>query len=302
MESREFIHLEGCINPGNSITTLPAGLTPKQCAKECLDHGSECVGFEYFTQDDHCVLVSMLDTDGCDNEAAKVNTYWTFHKEALDICGALADLVTKTGSITQDARALSGSCSELVKEDLPPKCNDKVYNVGLIAIPGPHFFIGATLHDDLDGNDCPPIVTFASVKGKKEMIILTQKEVVSKFSVHDGGTAKLGDILKAEEDAKAIAVSAFNLATNSCAHYALSIWRSLKLDETAELANFTIENALNDENFESLVKASTGGLGYIASKTLGGKAAMKGYLEDIVFSQLNIATLSSVHISQDNEE
>ena len=70
-------------------------------------------------------------------------------------------------------------------------------------------------------------------------------------------------------------------------HYAGEITRALGsgvIKETPELAEFIIENIINDEGFVEMAKEHRSS----AMLALGGKAALRAYISDLVYSQLNI--------------
>lgn len=186
-------------------------------------------------------------------------------------------------------------CDDLIDVDekikVDSKCNDRLYRVGLYYTNGPHFFIGALHHGDV-GDDCPAFIAFASIDGKKTKAALKHTLFFNKDSlVHNHlGDVSLQDILKAEDTADALDDGRYDLVTNTCVHYARSIWRSLGLAETTELAEFIIGNTVNDGNFEDMAKSKArfGGLRYLAAKAIGGTDMMEDFVEDIVYSQLDI--------------
>ena len=93
-------------------------------------------------------------------------------------------------------------------------------------------------------------------------------------------------------------IAGYDFEKNSCVHYARNIWRAIRTDdgsgavkETNKLAEFIIENLVNDNGFIGLVKekANVGGVRTAAMLALGGKTALKSYLTDLVYGQLDIA-------------
>ena len=76
--------------------------------------------------------------------------------------------------------------------------------------------------------------------------------------------------------------------TNGCAHYAQRIWRSLGFDETEALANFFVENIVDDSRSMERAKKSKGGIRALASIVLGGKGGFKDHVEGVVYSQLDL--------------
>lgn len=201
-----------------------------------------------------------------------------------------ACLVKKMGhGEEEEANCVLGHFDENIKIDA--KCNDQLYGVSLYYTEGPHFFLGASHADDV-GDDCPAFIAFASFGGKKMKAALkdTQLFLNKDVPVHHLGDALLEEILKAENAAEALDTTSYDLATNNCVHYAVGISRPLEFAETTELATFIIENTVNDGNFEAMAKENdySGGLRYLAAKAIGGTDMMEDFVEDMVYSQLNI--------------
>ena len=214
---------------------------------------------------------------------AELSYVWTYElgdcfggcKGAVDLCN-------------EHTESFEGSCVQKLEEtDLSVSCDEQEYDVGLIAVPGPHFLIASTQGDQ---QNCPPAIVFASIEGEKKKVILSP-QVMANFPIHHLGTAQLQHILDAEKSADAIAIHDFDLATNSCVHFAGKISRRLGFPETDELATFIIEHALGDPDFEKLAKSYSGGFSYLAAKVAGGEEALKDRLKDIVYSQLRIGDL-----------
>ena len=73
VSGKSFIYKPGCV-AGNNLKFL-RGKTLQQCAQECLDHGADCLGVEYFVEDEtefglerkrgDCILNSSVNTVGC---------------------------------------------------------------------------------------------------------------------------------------------------------------------------------------------------------------------------------------------
>lgn len=186
------------------------------------------------------------------------------------------------------------SFKNTVKDYMPSECYKTTYDIDLHAVKGPHLFIAATLpmtEDPIKGTkdtNCPSSLAFHSIKGKKNIVELDKKDR-SLDSFHLG-SAKLSDILKAEENAIAIEPSNYDFAKNNCVRYASDIWRSLDIDETTELAEFIIENVSNDSGLEDLLKmyVDKGSFRAKAMYSIGGNVALKSFVTDVVYDQLDI--------------
>ena len=76
--------------------------------------------------------------------------------------------------------------------------------------------------------------------------------------------------------------------TNGCAHYAQRIWRPLGFDETDALANFFVENVVEDSRAVEHAHKSKRGLRALASIVVGGKGAFKDYVKGVVYDQLEV--------------
>ena len=96
----------------------------------------------------------------------------------------------------------------------------------------------------------------------------------------------------------------YDFERNSCVHYAGNIWRAIQAEdgtaavkETSELAEFIINNVVDDDGFIELVKKkeNVGGFRASAMLAVGGKAGVKSYVADLVYGQLNI-------VDPDNDE
>ena len=207
------------------------------------------------------------------------------------MCTSLTRIAFKTDSPSYDettAQVFEKSCSELDKQKLPANCAEEIYNVDLLYIPGPHFLIVGSLDKSADTEmTCPEVVSFATVTGDKVSFSFNQKDLVHKFSSHKLGTVSLGQLFSAEEAAKSIKESEFNLERNTCVHYAQRLWRALNLDETSELASFLSDNISSDKTFAEMWKSKPGSAGYIAANLVG-KTALQYYVENTVKSQVNI--------------
>mmetsp|Transcript_50793 Transcript_50793/g.51202 ORF Transcript_50793/g.51202 Transcript_50793/m.51202 type:complete len:366 (-) Transcript_50793:821-1918(-) len=186
--------------------------------------------------------------------------------------------------------------STFSQDSSPPACLDEVYDVTLVAIPPmPHFFISAVRRDADEAKQqqdgCPSNVGMDSANGiKKKYVVFEndQKDIQS----HVLGSASLRDILQAEEDAVPLSVTEYDLSTETCAHYAQRIYRSLDIAETNELAQFVLSNIVENVNVDKLKKmlpkAGKGGLRALAAIAMGGEGAILRHLHELVYSQLDI--------------
>ena len=184
-----------------------------------------------------------------------------------------------------------GTSSYIVRdEDVASECIDQIYDVSLYAIKGPHFLVGVSPQEGggVRGNDCPQIIAFDTPNGEKKKLSLVNIEDIKGLSVHMLGSAKLGAIIEAEEQADIIDGSNFDLVSNNCVHYAIDIWRYLGFKETNDLALFIIDHLMSDNNFENLAMNHIGGVRYLAAKTIGGLGAWEMFIEHVVYSQLDI--------------
>ena len=175
-------------------------------------------------------------------------------------------------------------------------CLDEVYDVTLVAIPPmPHFFISAVRRDADEGkhqqDGCPSNVGMDSANGIKKKFVVFENDR-NDIQSHVLGSASLRDILQAEEDAAPLSVTEYDLSTETCAHYAQRISRSLDIAETNELAQFfisnIIENADVDKLKKMLPKAGKGGIRALAAIAKGGKGGVLRHFHKLVYSQLDI--------------
>ena len=173
-----------------------------------------------------------------------------------------------------------GSC--VLKEDTNfDECLDEDYDLNLYVV-GLHFMLGAS-----NSGNCPNIALF-SVEGGKHKVVFSSADVDGIPSYSFGEKVTLRDFLNAEEVATPTDNEGFDLESNTCVHYAGSIWRELGYPETHELAQFVVSNVVNDPNFEDMTKHHVGGLRYLVAKVVGGKGAMISHLEEVVYSQMLI--------------
>ena len=174
-----------------------------------------------------------------------------------------------------------GLCA--LKEDtIPEECLKEEYDLNLYVAGGPHFMLGAS-----NGGKCPN-VALISVKGAKHKIVFSSVDTVGMPSYSFGKKITLRDFLNAEEVVPPTDTEGFDLESNTCVHYARSVWRELGYPETHELAQFVVSNVANDPKFEDMMKHHAGGLRYLVAKVVGGKSAMVSHLEEVVYSQMVI--------------
>eukprot|EP00956_Cyclotella_meneghiniana_P031501 scaffold82842_cov48-Cyclotella_meneghiniana.AAC.2 len=183
---------------------------------------------------------------------------------------------------------------EVNQADLPVKCKDVLYKVGLYGLSGSHFFIGGTVINNADNDvmaniDCPSAIAFASIDGTKK-VYNAQETAVQELSNHFLGQFALYDILAAEENVTAIDNSGYHLTKNTCIHYAGAIWRALGVEETHDMADFLVTNLVDSDEFIEFAKMKAGGLRVVTAFAVGGKHALENYVRDIVTSQLNIVS------------
>lgn len=286
-------------------TTETTGAVPRdQVVKAVQDALNGKNNFEEEVTFNHTIVLQDLTSDGMElyevDDLSKAFTVSNaFVKSTPDIfyqvdCPAEADgdLCEVTMLEDEGPNELVSCWSQdggMLKEDIPSKCDDVVYDTGIYVLPGgPHFFI-LGVKQDANVKGCPPNIAFSSFEGQKKMsaVFMDDTEGLSMYVL---GAASLGNILQAEESAEAIDESVYNVATNNCVHYAQTIWRSLGFEETEEMATFIIENAVNDDHFMEYLakKRFAGGLRYLASFAIGGSPAMQNYVKDMVHSQLDI--------------
>ena len=190
-------------------------------------------------------------------------------------------------------------------EDIDGACLGVAYEVGLYSFTnhGSHFFIAATISSEImidSEQNCPTAIVFASLDSKKVSYLVQNQVLLNGFNVHILDKKTLDEVLIAENQVPAIDGSNYDLTKNSCAHYAQSIWRALKIEETAELADFLITNLLRDDGLARYAKQtlSQGGLRVLTNY---GKdsALFTKYVKDTVVSQLEIANLNGVEEQHD---
>ena len=185
---------------------------------------------------------------------------------------------------------------EIKMAEVPGKCLLRDYNLFLNAFldKGSHFFSVAIASEDedkaLDYKECPNALAFASIEGYKvTYLIPNEEDLKTGFNSFSLGKATLGNIIQAESSAEPVDDSKYDLTSNSCVHYAGRIWRGLKFDETAELADFLTENLLRDDGFLDIArnKVEQGGF-RILSKYAMGEGKFEEFVKNTVLSQLYI--------------
>jgi len=250
-----------CANDFFACSGFPEPLT-HPCVEECpaktperrtLEAGFRCYPSEHF--------VEGVDKDSVD----------CFRQE------------TKDGG-----RTLFESNVILVKDHFPKQCMDVVFDVRLAVQPNPHFFLLGVMQDVGKNEGCPHTIMMNSIDGKKVMVAV-HVEDVQDLPMHALGTASLGDILQAEENAQATDPATYDVFTNSCVHYARSIWRTLGVAEDG-LAEFLIETIVNDDHMIELMTELPGGLLGQLAHTNGGKRSFKKYVTEVVHSELGIGS------------
>ena len=107
--------------------------------------------------------------------------------------------------------------------------------------------------------------------------------------------------MDAERSVEAVQDKDYDLTSNSCINYAGRIWRALRLDETKELANFLVENLIENDWFLTIArqKYSAGGLRVLAFVT--GKGSFENFVKDVVYSQLNIKDDGEYSIGENSD-
>jgi hypothetical protein len=158
---------------------------------------------------------------------------------------------------------------------------------------GSHFFLTATAssNNPVDAPECPKVIAFASVYGEKAAYLVKKNKMMNDYTHnHYLGKATLEKIIDAESVVEPVDDSKYDLTKNSCVHYAGSIWRELGFHETNELATFLVQNLIENGGFINVAreKVKVGGLRVLATYMAGGDIVFEKYVNDTVFSQLNI--------------
>ena len=181
--------------------------------------------------------------------------------------------------------------------DVPLKCYENDYNVKVNAVDndGPHFFLTA-IASNVDIKHCPNVLVFTSIGGKKITYNVPDEAVFNDYSSFWLGKATLEEIMIAEQLAEPIQDVDYDLTKNSCIHYAGKISRALKFEETPELADFLIQNLLKDDGLARVAldtedTAVLKFLNFFTGEKSNG-SILKKYVEETVFSQLNIKNKS----------
>ena len=225
--------------------------------------------------------------------------------KALTLGGTNCDGTTVHTSLEDESSAQILRWMEAVKaksiggiEDIPSKCHLRDYELGLYSFSsmGSHFFAAATSASSLGIDDeCPASLVFASLRGRKvTLLIKDEHSLMQGFHSYRLGNVSLRDVMEAERHVAPIDNSGYDLVRNNCAHYAQRIWRGLQIRETAELADFLIENLLRDHGIVEYAKnvIHQGGL-EVLSKFVSNPSILEEYVRDSVLSQLNIDGVES---------
>lgn len=127
-------------------------------------------------------------------------------------------------------------------------CLDAEYEVSLFALQESHFLLGAAG----PGGDCPDVVFFAGRDGQRR--VRFSPADAADVPAHVVGTASLRAVLAAEARTPDPAAITFDLASNTCLHYAGAISRELGLPEDAGLADFIVENVVARRGGEAVAR------------------------------------------------
>ena len=271
----------------------------------CDEKTLKCRSFRCGNEGQDCERSAT--NDGCCNKGLECQTFGGLGSRrktcvrAGDIESLNEVLITKEDqaqAVNQDKDfedEPAPSVNEIAKE-----CRSKVYDVTLYAFEGPHFAIAVTLpKDEIDTKKvCPSAVGVFSEDGERKYEIAypnhKNEELVPRDEIKLG-SAQLDDFLKATGDVKPIADSDYDFTTNSCVHFAQGIWRGVGVAETTELAEFIINNVVNDNGLKELLEeyGDTGSFRTTAMLAIGGKAATRRFISDVVYEQLVISQVDS---------
>ena len=130
-------------------------------------------------------------------------------------------------------------------------CLDAAYEVSLFALPNSHFVLGAA-----GPGDCTAVAFFGlsgrdGSDGKRRV---RYSPAAVDVPSHVVGTASLRAILAAETRGPNPSATAFDLATNTCVHYARTIGRELGFPEDAAVADFIVENVARMGSGEAVAR------------------------------------------------
>lgn len=183
----------------------------------------------------------------------------------------------------------SSQDASIAKKDIPSNCFDEMYHVDLSAVIGvSHFFlVGSKAEDSNENENCPASIAMDQFNWQKKIAMIVEEDTKD-LPKHRLGLASLGDILEAEEKVEAIPKEEYDYLSNGCAHYAQRIWRHLVFEETDALANFFVENVVEDSRAVEHAQKSKRGLRALASLVVGGKGGFKDYVKGIVYDQLEV--------------
>lgn len=171
-----------------------------------------------------------------------------------------------------------GGCLIEDEADIADECKDKTHTIALNKVRGHHFVLSASS----SSQNCPD-VAFVSFNGGKHILRFDADSLG--VPSHIIGEALLHDVLEAVASSPALTRGKFNFETNTCAHYAMNIWRALELNESDDLADFIIAQLLASPSVEEHTRDDTGsGIRYLAAKA-GGQHVLVEYIKDLVYSQ-----------------
>eukprot|EP00956_Cyclotella_meneghiniana_P008260 scaffold11019_cov38-Cyclotella_meneghiniana.AAC.2 len=212
--------------------------------------------------------------------------------------GTCTDECTKSCAVIREwIDSVEAVEMENASSDISTDCYDHSYEIGLYSFPnhGSHFFLAAT--NPMPTEKCPHALVLASLQGLKTKFIIPNKNhLMDEFDVYKFGNADLEELLIAEGSVEPVHDSDYDITQNNCAHYAQSIWRNLKFDETPELADYLIDNILRDDSVMEYIKEEAtdyGGL-RVLSKFTAGKRFYEKFVKESVISQLDLVMHETV--------
>jgi len=161
-------------------------------------------------------------------------------------------------------------------------CGDVEYEVGVLYIPAPHFAFAAWPKNRTATTDCPTWA-FDSLDGKN-VVWEGDHEQFDRF-VFEGESFALIDVMGVALNIEPI--PEYDWEFKSCAHYAQSLWLGLGIAETSALGDFLVDRIVTDSRFPELARSKTGaGILFFVL----GDEAVKDYVTELVYSQLDIGT------------
>lgn len=179
------------------------------------------------------------------------------------------------------------------------ECCDEVYEVVFYAFEGPHFVVAATLLK-IEMGKWYRHIYWQSLSCRNRGLFWSRRKTlwdcpswVPSDEIKLWST-QLADFLEAAEDAQPIAHSDYDFTENNCVHFARHVWHSLGIPETKELAEFIINNVVNDDGLKDLLEeyGDAGSFRTSAMIAIGGKRAMRQFTSDTVYEQLHIAVFA----------